>query len=79
MKRITCIVGTIGLLTVLSSPAKAEGRKTCFTTRLDPVSIPPTGVTFTDGQKLYIIGSESAYIETASDPRVSCRSVTQRL
>ncbi|MEK7675973.1 MAG: hypothetical protein AAB676_09100 [Verrucomicrobiota bacterium] len=79
MKRIIWILGTIGLLTVLSGPAWAGGKKTCFTTTLDPVSIPPTGVTFTDGQKMYIMGSESAYMETASDPRVSCRSVTQRL
>lgn len=65
------ILGAIGLVALLSSPVWAEAKKTYFTIVETPVGIPAMGEMFTDGPRMFILGAESAYEETATDPRLT--------
>jgi len=65
------LLGAIGLMAVLSSPAWAEAKRTYFTIVENPVGGPSIGEVFTDGQQLYLLGTESSYEEIATDPRLT--------
>ena len=74
-KALALVLSTLGLMLALSQSAWAGGKKTHFTTTLVTLAGPPSGTVFADDENLYIMGSESAMTEAASDPRVTGSAV----
>jgi len=70
-KALALVLSTLGLMLALSPSASAGAKKTYFTIVENPVGIPSMGEVLADGEQLFILGAESSYEETATDPRLT--------